>query len=95
MQTEVKPGKDKSALLKMRFRRSDVLPSAELRSNRYKELQKASVLGNEYNYKVDISFETDAGIVSLTTVVWYATDQYVILEDGITVPIQCISRIKI
>jgi hypothetical protein len=80
---------------KASFNKSEVLRSPQLRHKRFKELQKASVFGNEYDYRVDISLYTVAGLKKINTVVWYASEKFVVIENGITVPIECISRIKI
>ena len=84
----------KEDLIKLRFRRAEVLSSTEARSKRYIDLQKAMILGNAYHFKVKICFEAESGVNEVETTVWYATEQYAVLKGGVTIPVQCIKEIR-
>ena len=76
------------------FQMKEVLINDEERNNRRYDLHKAMILGNAYHYKVRIQFETADDMKWVETTVWYATDSFVMLKGGISIPVRCIREVK-
>jgi hypothetical protein len=58
-----------------------------------KQLECATSLGNHYRMKVQIVFCDDEGLKMVHTTVWAALDQYILLKNGIRIPIDRIVEI--
>lgn len=76
----------KEAILALRFSGDEVLPEPE-QAERYRNLFKAMVLGNTYKYKVTITFQSKDGVKQVCTTVWGLTAEWVLLKNGIQLPI--------
>lgn len=58
------------------------------------KLTYATRLGNEFKAKTTISFQTTDGIKTVETTVWSATEKYISLKGGITIPLTSITDLQ-
>lgn len=77
------------------FPKNDVLINPDDVLKRQMNLEKAQTLGNGYRRKVKISFLTEEGPKSVDTTVWAATQEYVILKSGVTIPKRSILDVEL
>jgi hypothetical protein len=57
------------------------------------KLKKAESLGNLLKTKVSIYFNSSDGLNVVNTTVWFASEDYVCLKGGITIPTSCITDV--
>jgi len=62
----------------------------ELKTQRFRKLQTAMFLWNDFQEKSKLIVKDKDGLKSLNTSVWYVTDKYVCLHAGITILVSCI-----
>lgn len=74
-----------------RFKQSDYLPNKELIAKLYRAMR----LGNGWLQKVGIYFDTHSGPRKIETTVWSASDKYISIKGGVTIPVSCIFRVDI
>lgn len=87
---------NKEELGQYKFSNEDVLSGDKLgRQSRAYNLLRAERLGNAFHGKVRIFFNTqDASERTVETTVWAASEDYVNLKGGITLPVRAISRVE-
>lgn len=56
----------------------------------HKQVDRAVVLGNGSKSKVKILFQTKEGLRMVHTTVWAATEEYIILKGGRSIPMDAI-----
>ncbi|MFN5919718.1 MAG: hypothetical protein ACK45I_00285 [Bacteroidota bacterium] len=72
----------------------DALEDGGSRNQRRVDLEKAMLLGNSAQAKIDIVFLTTEGLLCVQTTVWAATDDAIMLKGGISIPVHCIKEIR-
>lgn len=74
---------------------SDVLEDTEAKKKRMWDLNRASILGNGYRGKVEITFKTAEGeLKRVDTTVWAVDDKYMTLKGGCFIPISSIVSVE-
>jgi hypothetical protein len=85
---------EKEKLSDIAFAAEEVLLSIPDKRKRELDLYRAMLLGNEYHHKVKIVFVTENHEVKqVETTIWYASDKFVLLKGGRTIPVQCICEV--
>ncbi len=84
----------KEAIHGFRFEPQEVLSQHE-QEQRSRDLFKAMVMGNTYRHKVTITFQTQDGLKQVVTTVWGLTNRWVLLKNGIQIPIKQIVRVTV
>lgn len=79
----------------LQFPCHEVLADPNTIENRKKHLEHAVVLGNTYKGKTKIIFEDSERIHQIDTHIWGLTEKWVILKQGITIPIRRIHDVII
>ncbi|MCX6351859.1 MAG: hypothetical protein NTX03_08345 [Bacteroidetes bacterium] len=77
----------------MNFTGEEVLSNDFAKKKRVSDLYRAMILGNLYHVKCRIVFETKKGLRDVETTVWAATDKFVSLKGGISIPVGCIHQV--
>lgn len=78
-----------------RFSATEVLKGELERVYRLFSLQRAERLGNSFKGKVRIFFRTDDNQTkAVDTTVWSATEEYVSLKGGISIPVRSILGVE-
>jgi hypothetical protein len=81
----------KENLVSCRFSPYDVLTSADQRAARRWSAERATVLGNGYQGKVDIYFKTADGTMKrVQTTVWAADNDFLTLKSGTSLPLRSV-----
>lgn len=79
----------------LRFRSEDVLTDTQSRSKRLWDLNRATMLGNAYHGKVEITFQTSDGQdKKVSTTIWTVDDLFITLKAGCALPIAAILGIE-
>lgn len=78
----------------LQFPLHEVLSDQQAIENRKKHLEHAVVLGNTYKGKTKIIFEDSVSMHQIDTHIWGLTEKWVILKQGITIPIRRIHDVK-
>jgi hypothetical protein len=86
---------EKEEIPSFTFTKTEVLSNPDDVMKRQVNLEKAQTLGNGYRRKVKISFLTEEGPKSVDTTVWAATQEYVILKSGVTIPKRSILDVEL
>lgn len=69
-----------------------IVNAPEDRSKEWREKLDYGVrLGNEFKGKTVITFQTTEGERTVTTTIWSATDKYINLKGGISIPLTSIT----
>lgn len=77
------------------FSHNDVLENTEARKKRLWDLNRASILGNGYHGKVEITFQTAEGEVKrVDTTVWAVDEKYMTLKGGCCIPTSSIVGVE-
>ncbi len=84
----------KEQVAQLRFPAGEVLSTAEEKTRRRAELDRALVLGNVDHNKVRITFRDTEGLKQVETTIWAVTEERVILKSGMVIPIRCITDVK-
>lgn len=58
-------------------------------------LQRAMRLGNEFKGKSQITFVTTKGLKKIETTIWSATDKYIQIKGGVSIPVSSIIRLEL
>jgi hypothetical protein len=74
-----------------RFKHNNNLPNKELIAKLYRAMR----LGNGWLQKVGIYFHTQSGPRKIETTVWSASEKYISIKGGVTIPVSCIFRVDI
>jgi hypothetical protein len=86
---------EKEIIHKMSFPKFDVLNNATDRITRQRHTERAAILGNGYQCKVQIVFMTaDEEIKMVETTIWDADSQYITLKSGTLIPVTAILKIE-
>ncbi len=84
MQTQL-INKEEIPLLKITDAQTDM-------SKTWREMLEYGVrLGNQFKGKASISFQTNEGIRTVETTIWSATEHYLSLKGGISIPLKSIT----
>jgi uncharacterized protein (UPF0248 family) len=86
---------EKEEIPRYNFVKHEVLEDVHARLQRTKDLEKAMIFGNNDKGKIGIIFETEEGTREVSTTVWMAADDNVVLKAGINIPIHCIHEIRL
>jgi hypothetical protein len=73
----------------------EVLPSAEARQLRLKNLLQAVESNRMYYSKARIVFDTARETLEVIDHIWAVTDNHILLRGGITLPISCIKEVEV
>lgn len=85
---------EKENLTEVHFAPEEVLTTTPEKRRREADLYRAMILGNEHHHKVKIVFMTeDLTPMQVETTVWHASDKYVLLKGGRTIPVSCIAEV--
>lgn len=86
---------EKEQIPSFRFGHEDVLTDPEARKKRFRDLSRAASLGNVYQGKVEITFQTEDGALKrVATTVWTLDENYIILKASCALPIIAITGIE-
>ncbi|MFN3917070.1 MAG: hypothetical protein ACK4K0_04945 [Flavobacteriales bacterium] len=86
---------EKEDIPSLKFPKEAVARTPEQHKELVRKLQTASTLGNIHHNKIAIIFEDDKEAKEVRTTVWAAGDDFVVLKQGITIPIRRIVEIKL
>ncbi len=82
---------EKETLPTLTFASDDVLADQAARERRRADAERAARLGNTYQGKLDIFFQTaDGQPKRVQTTVWAAHSEYLSLKAGITLPLRAV-----
>ena len=82
---------DKEQIPLLRFSQEDVLTDKAALERRRVDAERATRLGNTYQGKLDIFFQTaDGQTKRVQTTVWGAHPEYLSLKAGITLPLRAV-----
>ena len=97
MQTDTSNARliEKEAIANLQFPKDEVLHDESSRSARFKNLRKATALGNIEHSKVRILFEDVDELKVVHTTIWATGSQNVILKRGVIIPIHRIHEVII
>ncbi|GAB3829539.1 hypothetical protein [Pontibacter rugosus] len=86
---------EKEQIPSFKFTYNDVLTDVEARKKRMWDLNRATSLGNVYQGKVEITFQTAEGDHKrVDTTVWAVDDKYMTLKAGCSIPVTSIIGIE-
>lgn len=77
----------------IKFPKQEVLKNTEQIKNRKYEAERAMMAGNTYNNKVKVVFEDWEGKKMVEVIVWGVTDKYLLLKEGMSIPLHRIHEI--
>ncbi len=77
----------------LNFMKTTLTDGQQIVSKLLHDLEKAMIIGNSQQGKVKIVFESNHGKVAVETTVWAATDNYVSLKGGISIPMSSIHQV--
>ncbi|GGF25592.1 hypothetical protein [Hymenobacter cavernae] len=81
----------KEAISTLRFPSHDVLSTVIERQQRRWQAERATTLGNGYQSKVDIYFQTVDGLTKrIHTTVWASDAEYLSLKSGKALPLRAV-----
>lgn len=60
-----------------------------------RKLDKAMILGNAHHNKIRILFEDDQGLKEVRTTIWASGENYIVLKQGVTIPIHRIRDVRL
>ncbi|MBC5775190.1 hypothetical protein H8S95_14015 [Pontibacter sp. KCTC 32443] len=81
------PMVEKEMIPSLHFSHKDVLDNTEAQKKRLWDLNRASILGNGYHGKVEITFKTAEGdLKRVDTTVWAVDDKFMTLKGGCCIP---------
>ncbi|RIJ33475.1 hypothetical protein [Pontibacter oryzae] len=86
---------EKEQIPALHFGKEDVLTDPEARKRRMWDLNRATSLGNVYQGKVEITFQTaDGEQRRVDTTVWAVDEKYMTLKAGCSIPVTSIIGIE-
>ena len=89
------PMVEKEMIPYFHFTHHDVLDNTEARKRRMWNLNRASILGNGYRGKVEITFKTAEGeLKRVDTTVWAVDDKYMTLKGGCCIPVASVVGVE-
>lgn len=87
--------------------KAELIPKEEVKHYRFiqadirdvevtkEKLQSAMRLGNEFKGKSQITFLTTQGLKRIETTIWSATDNYIQIKGGVSIPISSITKLEL
>lgn len=82
---------EKEEIKDLRFSYREVLADQEAIAKRHQELYRSQLLGNIFQGKVWIHFETaDGRLFKVNTTIWAVGEKFITLKQGLTIPISSI-----
>jgi hypothetical protein len=82
---------DKDLIPSLHFAPADVLTDPAAIRQRRHDAERATSLGNNYQGKLDIYFQTaDGAVKRVYTTIWATHQDYLTLKSGITLPIHAV-----
>lgn len=82
---------DKDTIPTLQFPHDDILTDPAAVQQRRHDAERAASLGNNYQGKLDIYFQTaDGAIKRVHTTIWAVHQEYISLKSGITIPLRAI-----
>ena len=86
---------EKEVIPFLHFSHNDVLENTEAQKKRLWDLNRASILGNGYHGKVEITFKTAEGeLKRVDTTVWAVDDRFMTLKAGCIIPTSSIVGVE-
>lgn len=85
---------DKDQLKECAFEKPVVAHSDYELAERNRRLYLAMLMGNNFESKVKIVFNTAEGYCEIQTVIWATTEKYVLLKGGSCIPLEAISKVE-
>jgi hypothetical protein len=86
---------NKEEIPSFKFGIEDVLTDPDAKIKRWNDTHRATVLGNGYHCKVEITFNTaDGETKRVDTTIWDCDNNYIMLKSGASIPVRSISSIE-
>ena len=86
---------DHAHVSQIQFKKEDVYVTKFEKQERLKRLIAAMKLGNNHNQKVRINFlNRNDQMMEIKAKVWSVTEKYVLLRNGIAIPISSVSEVN-
>lgn len=85
---------NKEQIPQLHFRPKEVLLSIVDKKNRYRDSYLAMMLGNDLKQKVHITFETEEGLHEVFTTIWMASEESLLLKNGVRIPMRSIRKVE-
>jgi hypothetical protein len=86
---------EKEIIPQLNFKTEDVLSDKAAQTKRLHDLDRASLLGNGYQGKVEITFQVVSGdILRVRTTIWQADKQFATIKAGVTLPTSSILSVE-
>lgn len=89
------PSIEKEDVANCHFPHEEVLKDADAIKLRASNIKKAEALGNIEHHKISIVFEDDKGMHKVTTTIWAAGADNIVLKKGVTIPVARIHKIHL
>lgn len=86
---------EKEDVANLQFPKEPVARTKEEQKDLMRKIQTATTLGNAHHNKIAILFEDDKGLKEVRTTIWANGDDFIVLKQGITIPIRRIVDIKL
>lgn len=85
---------NKEQIPHLHFKHKEVLLSIVDKKNRYRDSYLAMMLGNDLKQKVRITFETEEGLHEVFTTIWMASEESLLLKNGVRIPMRSIRKVE-
>ncbi|WP_192821761.1 hypothetical protein [Rufibacter sp. LB8] len=86
---------EKEIIPQLNFGTQDVLSDKAAQTKRLHDLDRASLLGNGYQGKVELTFKVASGeILRVRTTIWQADKQFATIKAGVTIPTSAILAVE-
>ncbi len=85
---------EKEKIAELKFPEEDVLTDEASKKERWNDLQRATTLGNIDKIKFKLYFADDMTHRYTETTIWGLTEKYVILKQGVMIPVKRVYYIK-
>ncbi len=86
---------EKEDVANCHFPHEEVLSDADDRKLRAANIKKAEALGNIEHHKIAIVFEDDKRVYKVTTTIWAAGEDNIVLKKGVIIPVSRIHKINL
>lgn len=86
---------EKEQLKECSFRKTVYQPTDHDLRERNRRLYLAMLMGNNFQSKVKIVFNTLEGYKEVFTTVWATTEKFILLKGGNFIPIEAISHVEL
>ncbi|GGK64801.1 hypothetical protein ACD591_01595 [Rufibacter glacialis] len=86
---------EKEMIPRLQFGPDDVLQDKEQKVKRQHSLERASLLGNGYQGKVELTFQVASGeVLRMQTTIWQADKEFTTIKSGVTLPTHAILGVE-